>query len=911
MKGAAGNDAFRGTLSGALGTGSTAQPGDVIAGGDGADKFVLNISGDAGGAFTLGNIRSTGVETLEVSNYESDAASTTISMAGHSDVDHISMTNSGANGDTIFDGVTKMATLSASGAADIDLIYASSVVAGAEDNQLINVNAMTGSLYVENIETVTINATGNTSTVTNLYTDDGATSSASTLVVTGDANLKITTDLNTDSDALTKIDASAMSGKLTLTSSDTGLSKYIGGSGSDVLTRNIQNSDTGSTDSFDGGDGIDTLIVTTGANISTANLANYKNWEVLYAAAAGGNNLDISGTAGFLTVVNGNDATATTTFTVGAGVNAAIQVAGDGDENTTVALGEDTTDDAITVTLGGATSQSTAVTMGTLTLDGYEAITLNSVNTKDSITSLVSNTAKSLTVTGDTDLTLAAYTAASVKTIDASAMTGKFIMGAAGGASSQTITTGSGNDVVYGNASSTGRNVISTGAGNDTVVGATGRTTVDLGDGNDTFAVASFANLTSADSVDGGDGIDVVAFSAAENIDLTADITTLNGLKNFEVYAFSAFDGTDTVTINDTVMNGGSIVAQFTSAVTGNNAFNAAGVLTSTNTVNFTDKSAAGTNTYTVGNGIDVVDMGAAADIVAVTNYQFLSANDSLNGGAGADTLQINVDGGASSAARVTVSAAQLAGAKSFSTINIDDAQATFIGITLDDTVVAQNQSSLAMTVAATDGTTAFDGSASIDASAVTDLAALTLTGGSGADTIKGGAGADIITGGNGIDTLTGGGGKDDFVLNSNAVDIIKDMDFGLSYTTVDQINVAASALSFTEGAAGTFDTKGKLSDAYDADIDLLFLTDQTYANIAAVDTAIEGWSTAVDASDVDFVVVWADSFGVVHVSQAVGAAGGAGDNGDEYTTTDLATLDGLTLAGVYSTATVSDFIVA
>jgi Ca2+-binding RTX toxin-like protein len=494
-------------------------------------------------------------------------------------------------------------------------------------------------------------------------------------------------------------------------------------------------------------------------------------------------------------------------------------------------------------------------------------------------------------------------------------MTGKFIMGAAGGASSQTITTGSGSDTVYGNTSSTGRNVISTGAGNDTVVGATGRTTVDLGEGNDTFAVASFANLTSADTVDGGDGIDVVAFVAAENIDLTADITTLNGLSNFEVYAFSAFNGTDTVTINDTVMNGGSIVAQFTSTVTGNNAFNAAGVLTSTNTVSFTDKSASGTNTYTVGNGIDVVDMGADADIVAVTNYQFLSANDSLNGGAGADTLQINVDGGASSSARVTVSAAQLAGAKSFSTINIDDAQATYIGITLDDTVVGQNQSSLAMTVAATDGAVAFDGSASIDASAVTDLAALTLTGGSGADTIKGGAGADIITGGAGIDTLTGGEGKDDFVLANDAVDVIKDMDFGLSYTVVDQIGVAGLAAAGADLTFnGAFDTKAASSAAFADDTDLLFFLDQTYANIAAIDTAVEAWSTAVTGVGSDLIVIWADTFGVVHVSMGLGNAGEAdntADNGDEYTMTDLATLDGLTLAGVYATATVSDFIVA
>ena len=44
-----------------------------------------------------------------------------------------------------------------------------------------------------------------------------------------------------------------MTGKLTITSSDTTLASFTGGSGNDTLTCNIQNSDIAATDSFDGG----------------------------------------------------------------------------------------------------------------------------------------------------------------------------------------------------------------------------------------------------------------------------------------------------------------------------------------------------------------------------------------------------------------------------------------------------------------------------------------------------------------------------------------------------------------------------------------------------------------------------------------------------------------------------------
>jgi len=114
------------------------------------------------------------------------------------------------------------------------------------------------------------------------------------------------------------------------------------------------------------------------------------------------------------------------------------------------------------------------------------------------------------------------------------------------------------------------------------------------------------------------------------------------------------------------------------------------------------------------------------ADTVTLDDSLKLASTDSFDGGNGADTMQININGGATAAAQVNVTAAQLGGVSSFSTINIDDATATYIGVVLTDAIVNANAASSAMTIAATDGSIVSTALTTIDASAVTATAATT-----------------------------------------------------------------------------------------------------------------------------------------------------------------------------------------
>ena len=96
---------------------------------------------------------------------------------------------------------------------------------------------------------------------------------------------------------------------------------------------------------------------------------------------------------------------------------------------------------------------------------------------------------------------------------------------------------------------------------------------------------------------------------------------------------------------------------------------NASGVLTATNTVNFTDNSG-DVVTYTVGNGIDNVNMGADNDIINVATEAYLSASDTFVGGTGSDTFHVNLAGGACSSLDLSASSV-FANVSGFETITV------------------------------------------------------------------------------------------------------------------------------------------------------------------------------------------------------------------------------------------------
>ena len=337
------------------------------------------------------------------------------------------------------------------------------------------------------------------------------------------------------------------------------------GAGNDTLVRNVQNQDIATTDAYNGGEGTDTLKVTTGANISSTNLAQYSSFETLdLTDAAGAATVNLAGVTMFTKLVN-SDSTTGATVISGAPANlaVAITVANNNNESTTLTLATNTTTDAITVSVGG----TAAVTMGTLTLANHETVTLNSITSaSNSVGQLTTAAAKTLNITGDKQLTVTAGTAGVLKTIDASAMTGKFIMGASFGASAQTLTGGSAADTLFGTA---GNDTIAGGAGADTInAAAAGNDTITGGTGNDKITIAAFANLTSADSIDGGEGTDSLIFSENANHDFTASTTTLSGVSNVEKLTFTGLDN-KIVTINDTVMTANAVTVEIGAAAVG------------------------------------------------------------------------------------------------------------------------------------------------------------------------------------------------------------------------------------------------------------------------------------------------------------------------------------------------------
>jgi len=185
----------------------------------------------------------------------------------------------------------------------------------------------------------------------------------------------------------------------------------------------------------------------------------------------------------------------------------------------------------LTSALLGDQSQTIHVsnqTAGTITVDGIENITVDSSTIKSTMADLVSDRIKTLTVTGDSNLTITAevdfLNAASATavdgTIDASAFTGKLTMTLP--ADIMTITGGSGNDTF---------NMVGT--------------------------------LTSADTIDGGDGNDTITMDANTLTTQLAKVTNVEALKFNDATAAVALDASKvgissvSIDVNDNADSGG------------------------------------------------------------------------------------------------------------------------------------------------------------------------------------------------------------------------------------------------------------------------------------------------------------------------------------------------------------------
>jgi Ca2+-binding RTX toxin-like protein len=324
-----------------------------------------------------------------------------------------------------------------------------------------------------------------------------------------------------------------------------------------------------------------------------------------------------------------------------------------------------------------------------------------------------------------------------------------------GGSGADSITGGDGNDTINGE---TGSDVITGGAGNDSITAGDGNDNLDGGVGSDSFIFA--ANLASADTIGGGDGTDILSVSGG-----SADT------------AFTNITSVETLTLT----SGGATTTLGTAA-------QAAGIVT----INGSTASEIITATaYTVGltfNGLDSsgatdsVTLGSGDDVFVYAGNLLLSSDDSLNGGAGTDTVRIdnsagsvsisvdfakfvNIEqivvfdsnGSATSTAEsinITLTAAAVTtGAIGISTILVD-------GSAITDAADSMNFTAAGMVVATNGLKVSVLGGAGND-TIVGSTAADTLTGNAGNDSINGGSGADSITGGDGNDTINGETGND------------------------------------------------------------------------------------------------------------------------------------------------------
>jgi hypothetical protein len=283
-----------------------------------------------------------------------------------------------------------------------------------------------------------------------------------------------------------------------------------------------------------------------------------------------------------------------------------------------------------TATTAATLNLANADIAGAITTDttfDIENITINSGGAANTVGTAALSAAEgaSLTVTGDQNLTIGAITGAAGDkgVIDASALTGRFIMTAAASENIETVKGGTGNDTLLVQTNATTRStVVDGGAGNDIITMSSGSTgekaIISVGAGNNTVTLS-----VSQETVDlSSGGIDTVQFVDAATVDADViigfqtgtDKLSFNGLTGITVTAGVAVDasGAAVVVADDTVVvvSGGAALA---SPTTVNAAL--ATALTTELTIGNTEQSIVVYNDSASGNAFIYAIDNQAADV--------------------------------------------------------------------------------------------------------------------------------------------------------------------------------------------------------------------------------------------------------------------------------------------------------
>ena len=357
------------------------------------------------------------------------------------------------------------------GADTTDLTVAFAGATGTADTASLALNAaLADTVTLAGVETLNVVGAAGTSTIGTV-----AAVNAATVNVSGAGVVNLTA---TDFAATVAVDASTSTGGVSVAAEAGSTLTFTGSAVADTVNMGATLT---SADKLDGGDGSDVLSVSTAT--STINAAGVKGFEAINVSGSASITHDIAAFAANNTISNvilnsalaGNNLVTVSNLTSGGtltlGGATALTATDDATVNIKDAGVAGSNSDVANIAIVG----TAAVDFGDITIGDTETINIASggVTTGNSIDLLAVDKAASLVVTGDSELTITAFTGSAVLTsIDASATTGGFIMVVAGVSTSATlIKGGSGADTLIGNS---GADIITGGAGADTLTGNAG-----------------------------------------------------------------------------------------------------------------------------------------------------------------------------------------------------------------------------------------------------------------------------------------------------------------------------------------------------------------------------------------------------------------------------------------------------
>ncbi len=934
---------------------ATLTAADVVDGGDGTDTVTIS-GGNLTAVSVLGglsNVEVLKLDTAHTITLESNVGPTTFDFTdatdqilnlndGYTNATSVKISGDGTNADKIVN--TAGVDLTVTGyVADFDGDTGTTITGGTGTDSLVMINAATGTASiaanitgVENITisdytagadpTLTIGAYTLDATFVKSLTIDASTLDAGEVfTLAGAASVtRMNITSGAAADALTlgtladTVDGGAGNDTITGTSggnvitagagndvvtAGTGAENISGGAGDDTFTLagNLNSADT-----IDGGDGTDTLTITSG--ITTASvMGGVSNIEVITPLAAltitangslgGANSFDLS---------DDTDQVLTLTSAAAGGTysgDTTVMLT-----NLAAATDDDTNADTVTnskgVTLNvigyadnfdaGTTITGSATATDTLTIiaDGNDAILsgttyLDKVVIQDSVTQgtdvevtpkATDATTPSLTIDASA-LDTGTGAASENFTLDGDSVTATKLT-ATGGDGADTLLGGQANDTLDG------------GAGLDAINGNEGVDHLSGGAGNDTFTVDAVSDHTGAlgtDTIDGGAGTDTVAFGTAQTY-TAAQLATISNTEIWTLVEDSAFTISDTVLANNPGLD---IRVAGNGTVTGGEDSLGAALMTTAMSI----KSSAAGNLKIVGSAGD--------DSFTFYATESLTADDTIDGNAGTDTIYIVNDDGTEGTGDATTAAidSDVSGIESITiTDAATDNNAGDVTITIangyTDTALTVDATSLDLNSVTLANSEALDLTSSDTNTAITALggeghdivqtnaAADSLVGGGGNDSLYGGGGADTIEGGAGVDSIKGEGGTDyiDAGAGNDIIDIADDAHFKTS-GGVETIKGGAGTdtLKFSEAATVTL-TAPELEHLYGVEV-IQFANGGNAASLTLGNATFtnNGSTLTITGNTTDGGTNYVDASAVTNGSITVTANTDTGDNDSLY----------------------------